>query len=101
LFILFWGQMDVWDLLDSSTGPVLSVNVCSPAPVLCAIPRHYNDEQSFLAAGGHDGTMHVFLLPLPFVRPGQLEFMTIRRFLDREIARVCIFLFFFFFYSTG
>jgi len=83
------GSIDIWDLLDRSHEPSMTVNVSSSAvwSVEFWEPKRKMNQQ-LLGAGDANGTLHVLEMPGNLRRPVPNEMANFASLLSREVHRV-------------
>jgi len=80
------GNIDIWDLLDRSHEPSMTVNVTSAA--VTSMQFHASANRQLLAVGDDQGTVHVMEVPRILRRAANNEKTFTQTFFDREVKRV-------------
>mmetsp|Transcript_15965 Transcript_15965/g.37684 ORF Transcript_15965/g.37684 Transcript_15965/m.37684 type:complete len:844 (+) Transcript_15965:19-2550(+) len=82
------GSVDVWDLLDRSDQPSMSVDIASSAITSLEFWSESKTHQQLLAVGDEHGTLHIMEMPRNLRRPTGHEENVMRSYYDREERRV-------------
>jgi len=80
------GNIDIWDLLDRSHEPSMTVNITSAA--VTSMQFQSSTHRQLLAVGDDQGTVHVMEVPRILRRSGNNEKMFTLTFFEREVKRV-------------
>ena len=81
------GTVDVWDLLDRTSDPVLTQPV-TPHSITRVVPHRVSSQQQLLAIGDSYGTLHVLEVPWVFRTPVSRELAALNTYVEREQARI-------------
>jgi dynein intermediate chain 3, axonemal len=91
------GRAEIWDLLDRTTEPMLSQQVCSMAvtsmmfpPVPSSVSFTQLNHHSFhlLGVGDDAGTLHIMEIPRAFFRKHTNEVVNFESFINRQVELV-------------
>jgi len=80
------GNIDIWDLLDRSHEPSMTVNITSAA--VTSMQFHASANRQLLAVGDDQGTVHVMEVPRILRRAANNEKTFTLTFFEREVKRV-------------
>lgn len=82
------GSIDIWDLLDRSHEPSMTVNVSSFPLTSLAFWNIKSTAQQYIAVGDSNGTLFVLDIPRNLRRPLGAEEGVVKGYFDREVSRV-------------
>jgi len=82
------GSLDVWDLVDRSHEPNMSVNVSSAAVTSIEFGKPDKSGRQLLAVGDDLGALHILEMPRTLRRSTPNEAAVVSSFIDREVQRV-------------
>eukprot|EP00055_Hartaetosiga_balthica_P012137 m.58031 g.58031 ORF g.58031 m.58031 type:complete len:836 (-) comp7849_c0_seq1:4180-6687(-) len=87
------GNIDTWDITDSSYHPTLSNTISSPTQITQMMAAELSQPWNqgvltMLCAGDSSGTVHIVELPSTLVNPSENEEQHLHHFVEREIQRV-------------
>ena len=79
------GSLDVWDLVDRSHEPNMSVNVSSAAVTSIEFGKPDKSGRQLLAVGDDLGALHILEMPRTLRRSTPNEAAVVSSFIDREV----------------
>jgi len=84
------GNVDVWDLCDTSYAPTVTTSVCSPIAItrLMIAKRVNKDGQCFMAAADDDASLHVLEIPVTLKMMADGELAQVNALIDNEVKRI-------------
>jgi len=82
------GSIDIWDLLDRSHEPSMTINVSSFPLTSLSFWNVKSTSQQLVAVGDSNGTLFVLDVPRNLRRPLGAEESIVKTYVDREISRV-------------
>ena len=84
------GNVDVWDVCDTSYAPTVTISVCSPISI-CALTiceRMGLQGEWFIAASDDTSVLHVLKVPPALKVAGEKELATVEGFVASEVKRI-------------